>query len=247
MDAVPYKFVDSVVELFDGKKTLDPLANEVRHRLWKKVVDFHHRNRVYYFVYVQIFRTKDSGTHIVAFNGGTEIYSDLKPIQKNRRFARIVAIYDPTDFDFEDDYLKWKHSQILGDVDAAKKLSSIAPQFEQSSHFIGQSADIILSSLSSSIFGKIWLQYNGQTSLIFLEKQIANSPFLDMITLYEGKQFCLKGRPGRHVSLEIRDAMETKIDTNFIQRFFEHWKEKGTLNFTLDCGYATVDPKDKRI
>uniref|UniRef100_A0A1I7Z7E2 F-box domain-containing protein n=1 Tax=Steinernema glaseri TaxID=37863 RepID=A0A1I7Z7E2_9BILA len=49
MDALPWKFVDSVVELF-GRKTLDELAQEVRHPLWKDVVDLHHNNRMYYIV-----------------------------------------------------------------------------------------------------------------------------------------------------------------------------------------------------
>uniref|UniRef100_A0A1I7Z6R6 FBA_2 domain-containing protein n=1 Tax=Steinernema glaseri TaxID=37863 RepID=A0A1I7Z6R6_9BILA len=204
MDAVPYTFVDSVVELFDGKKTLNLLAEELTHSLWKAAVNVHRRNREYYTVYV---REKDSATHLVAFHLGTNICSDLKPIQKNRRFARIVTIYDQTDD--HHGYLKWDHAQILGDVDAAKKLNSIASQIEQSSYFSYQSADIMLSSLSNRVFGAIWLHYNGQTSLTFLEQQILNSPFLERIEL------------------------EAKIDISFVEKFFDHWMEKGTLNFTL--------------
>uniref|UniRef100_A0A1I7ZFF4 FBA_2 domain-containing protein n=1 Tax=Steinernema glaseri TaxID=37863 RepID=A0A1I7ZFF4_9BILA len=243
----PYKFVDSVVELFDGEKTLDPLAKEVAHPLWKKIFDVHHRNREYYFVCIRMF---SGGIQLVAEQMGTEIYGDLKPIQENRRFARIVAIYDETYH--VDDNSKWEHARILEDVEAVKWLVSVAPQFEQSSHFFGRTADIILSSLSSTVFGIIWLR---QVSVTFLEQQITNSPFLERIYLVKSddrwpmsvlpllEQFCLKGRPGRHVYLEIRDALEAKIDMNFIQRLFEHWKENGTLNFSLECD-ATVDPED---
>uniref|UniRef100_A0A1I7Y059 FTH domain-containing protein n=1 Tax=Steinernema glaseri TaxID=37863 RepID=A0A1I7Y059_9BILA len=245
MDKVPYKFVDSVVELFDGEETLDPLFYEVTHPLWKRVLDVHHRNREYYNVY---FRKKDSGIQFVAQKQGTEIYEDLGPIQKNRRFARIVRVEDQTGC--LNDPL-WEGAKTLREVDAAKQLERIAPQLEQSSRILVgdlRCQDIMLSSLSNMVFGGISLIIDGQKSLTFLEHQITNSPFLDFIALHEGdedgnrwpqfvvpllEQFCLKRSPGRHVYLDIRNAFEAKIKMNLIHRLFEHWKEKGTLNLTL--------------
>uniref|UniRef100_A0A1I7ZE22 FBA_2 domain-containing protein n=1 Tax=Steinernema glaseri TaxID=37863 RepID=A0A1I7ZE22_9BILA len=253
MDTVPIKFVDSVVELFDGEKTLNPLAEEVAHPLWKAAVDVHHRNRVYYKICI---REIAGDIKIVSEQQGTEIYEDLGSIRKNRRFARIVCIEDQTEC--YDDPL-WDVSAAFTEVDAAKQLESVAPQLEQSSRVFVidlRCQDIFLNSLYSRFFGGISLVYDGQTSLTFLEKQIAHSPFLDTIDLHEGEyrwpqsvlplieQFCLRGRPGRRVYLEIHDTMEAMIDINFVEKFFEHWKEKGTLNFTLVCDAEAVDLED---
>uniref|UniRef100_A0A1I8AEQ5 DUF3223 domain-containing protein n=1 Tax=Steinernema glaseri TaxID=37863 RepID=A0A1I8AEQ5_9BILA len=83
MDAVPFKFVDSVVELF-GKKTLDQLAREVRHPLWKDVVDLHHLNRVYYSL---VFRKAKHGTMCLFFDEHDYCSVSVQTIRKNRRFA----------------------------------------------------------------------------------------------------------------------------------------------------------------
>uniref|UniRef100_A0A1I7ZET8 FBA_2 domain-containing protein n=1 Tax=Steinernema glaseri TaxID=37863 RepID=A0A1I7ZET8_9BILA len=114
----------------------------------------------------------------------------------------------------------------------------------------------MLNSLRNVVFGEIWLDYNGQTSLTFLEQQIARSPFLELIELFEGsskwpqfvlpllEMYCLKGRPGRHISLKVHDSLETAIDLNFVEKFFEHWKDNGTLSFWLEFDREAVDPED---
>uniref|UniRef100_A0A1I7ZDM1 FTH domain-containing protein n=1 Tax=Steinernema glaseri TaxID=37863 RepID=A0A1I7ZDM1_9BILA len=254
MDTVPRKFVDSVVELFDGEETLDPLAEEVTHPLWKAVVDFHQRNRVYYDIYI---RETENSLQLAAQKYGTEIYEDFELIRKNRRFARILQIDYETD---EGSESRWKNVKSLEEVDLAKRLESVAPQFQQNSSLFTSDLDCqktILSSLSSLFFGEIWLHYNGQTSFTFLEKQITHSSFLELINLHEGddrwpmsvlpllEQFCLKGRPGRRVFLDIGDPLEAKIDKNFMEKIFDLWKNNGALNFSIECNLKTVDSEDR--
>uniref|UniRef100_A0A1I8A473 DRBM domain-containing protein n=1 Tax=Steinernema glaseri TaxID=37863 RepID=A0A1I8A473_9BILA len=84
MDSVPYAFVDSTVELF-GRITLNQVAQEVIHPLWKAGVDVHYRNRKYYKVYVYM---TENGVKFLTNTG----CDDLEPIRKNRRFARIETI-----------------------------------------------------------------------------------------------------------------------------------------------------------
>uniref|UniRef100_A0A1I7Y6Y6 FBA_2 domain-containing protein n=1 Tax=Steinernema glaseri TaxID=37863 RepID=A0A1I7Y6Y6_9BILA len=255
MDSVPYKFVDYVVELFDGKKTLNPLAQEVTHPLWKAAVDVHHRNREYYEICI---RKIEGNIKIVAEQQGTWICGDLEPIRKNRRFARILGIEDYTD---DWDYTQWEHAQILEDVEAVKWLESVAPQLEMSSTFSSchlRCQDIVVNSLSSRLFSEFNLYYNGQPSFDFLERQIINSPFLERVCLTKSddrwpmsvlpllEMFCLKRKPGRQVSLEILHCMETTIDIDFIQKFFDHWKERKNLNFTISCHEGVVEAEHRR-
>uniref|UniRef100_A0A1I7Z7F0 DUF72 domain-containing protein n=1 Tax=Steinernema glaseri TaxID=37863 RepID=A0A1I7Z7F0_9BILA len=94
MDAAPWIFVDSVVGLF-GKDTLNRLPREVRHPLWKDIVDLHHRNRVYYRV---LLRKEEGGIkHVFTnwkFNVDPSIYTRL--LREKGRFTRIVGVSDLT-------------------------------------------------------------------------------------------------------------------------------------------------------
>uniref|UniRef100_A0A1I7YZZ5 F-box C protein n=1 Tax=Steinernema glaseri TaxID=37863 RepID=A0A1I7YZZ5_9BILA len=252
MDAVPYKFVDSVVELFDGKKTLNPLAREVKHPLWKAVVDVHHRNREYYDVCVRI--TKDDA-QLAARKNFTEIYGNLESIQKNSRFARIKGIYDLwlnlTEVD---------NVQLLAEAEAVKQLKKVALQFEQGSFLISASGlanaqKVIVPSLFDSVsLGAIHLTYQGQITLDFLEDQISNSPYLDTVHLYGDKwpqsvlplveSFCLKGRPGKRVELSMVDTA-IQVDTRFIIKLLDHWKVSRNLNFRLRFHERALDLKGR--
>uniref|UniRef100_A0A1I7ZDX6 Uncharacterized protein n=1 Tax=Steinernema glaseri TaxID=37863 RepID=A0A1I7ZDX6_9BILA len=180
MDAVPYKFVDSVVELFDGRKTLDPLAKEVAHPLWKAAADVHHRNREYYSIYLRPwFVVEKRGTE---YNQGS---NDLAPIRKNSRFARITAIVDYSDYEGGD---FWEGAETFNEADTVKQLESVALQFEQSSCLVSRTngGQNILSSLFNRFFAEIQLLDDGQKSLNFLKNQITNSPFLGCIDLKGG-------------------------------------------------------------
>uniref|UniRef100_A0A1I7YLE7 FTH domain-containing protein n=1 Tax=Steinernema glaseri TaxID=37863 RepID=A0A1I7YLE7_9BILA len=227
------------------------MAEKLTHRLWKKVVDVHRRNREYYGVYIQ--RTRE-GFLLFAEKKRTRICSDLKLIQKNRRFARIVFIDDQTNWD-----PLWEGAKAFGEVEAVKQLKSVAPQFEQSSWFVARdlrSQDIMMSALGNKLFGGIELVYDERTSLTFLEQQITKSPFLEMIQLSGNRwpqsvlpvleKLYLKERPGRHVHLELLDSIKAENYIKFLENIFNHWKGNGTLNFSLGCYAKIVNPKARQ-
>uniref|UniRef100_A0A1I7YZV5 F-box domain-containing protein n=1 Tax=Steinernema glaseri TaxID=37863 RepID=A0A1I7YZV5_9BILA len=252
MDVVPYKFVDSVVELFDGEETLDPLANEVRNPLWKAVVDVHYRNREYYDVYVRVTK---GGTkaQLATRKNFTEIYGNLESIQKNSRFARINRIDDLS----LSHRLEMDNFQLLTKADAVKQLKTVLPYFELGSVLVstGDLSDgqrIILPTLFNRVsLRSIYLTYHGQITLDFLKDQINNSPYLEMVHLYGDKwpksvlplveSFCLKGRPGKLVSLWMTETTTQVIDMRFVQKLFDHWEVSRNLNFSLSFNKKAID------
>uniref|UniRef100_A0A1I7Y3W0 7TM_GPCR_Srx domain-containing protein n=1 Tax=Steinernema glaseri TaxID=37863 RepID=A0A1I7Y3W0_9BILA len=247
MDTVPLKFVDSTVELF-SKKTLDVLAPEVRHSLWKDVVDLHHRNRVYYNL---LFRDRIHSAQYLFTNGNDDNVS-VQTIRKNRRFARIVNIRD----------LSWIPSPIAFWEDVKphggeeKLLKSIAPLICQVDTILrsGFSSDIT-KMLLTPLFKRVYLQqvmlyYCGQIALDFLEDQIDNSPFLSHVQI-EGENwpqsslelltnFCLKGKPGNHVKA-CMTCTDVTIDSSCMKSLLDHWKQRGNLNFRLQHGGLNIN------
>uniref|UniRef100_A0A1I7ZYV9 F-box domain-containing protein n=1 Tax=Steinernema glaseri TaxID=37863 RepID=A0A1I7ZYV9_9BILA len=109
MDAVPFTFVDSVIQLF-SKDTLEELARKVRNPLWKAVVDLHHRNRVYCSVHLK--KTKH-GIKYVFLDKNYDVYT--KMVQKSRRFLRIQGITDDTDGSNWMFNIRWEEVQPLGE------------------------------------------------------------------------------------------------------------------------------------
>uniref|UniRef100_A0A1I7ZMZ8 Carn_acyltransf domain-containing protein n=1 Tax=Steinernema glaseri TaxID=37863 RepID=A0A1I7ZMZ8_9BILA len=127
MDAVPWKFVDSVVELF-GKKTLEELALEVQNPLWKAVVDLHHRSRVYYTV--TLCKQGDGIGHFVSTVGGAAMSCYcLSEIRVNGRFARIVRINDGSSRDIYES--SWSRNCRDETAETAKLLESIITLIDQ--------------------------------------------------------------------------------------------------------------------
>uniref|UniRef100_A0A1I7Y4T7 Bro-N domain-containing protein n=1 Tax=Steinernema glaseri TaxID=37863 RepID=A0A1I7Y4T7_9BILA len=117
MEAVPWKFVDSVVELL-GPNTLDELAQEVRHPLWKPVVDLHHRNRVYYRVE---FCEDEGGIKYVIDGENEDILRTIR--EKGKRFVRIVQVEDFTTLR----HFNWDVVVPVGEAEATKFLETVAP------------------------------------------------------------------------------------------------------------------------
>uniref|UniRef100_A0A1I7ZF34 FBA_1 domain-containing protein n=1 Tax=Steinernema glaseri TaxID=37863 RepID=A0A1I7ZF34_9BILA len=237
MDAVPLKFVDSVVELFDGRSTLDLLEQEVAHPLWKSAVDVHHRNRVCCELYVQV---TDGGIKLVFENGRD--HGDLESIQKNRRFARITAIMAQYQ---HNNWPSWEDVPLMGEAEAIKKLKSVASQFEPRSCFMSTNpppdgqAIMISSLLNKASFKSISTSYHGQVSLDFLASQVYNSPWLTSVCLeYDWPKsvlpivetFCLKGRPGRIVNMSMLWYTSLLFDSRFLETLFDYWRAKGNLH-----------------
>uniref|UniRef100_A0A1I8A1F5 F-box domain-containing protein n=1 Tax=Steinernema glaseri TaxID=37863 RepID=A0A1I8A1F5_9BILA len=257
MEAVPFKFVDSVVELLDRRRTLEPLAEELagwRLSLWKTVIDIHKSNRRRYTVFAQA--TKD-GTKLLARTPESTTFCDLATIRNNRRFARIDLITDfsngngPSEKDWED-------TQPLGETEAAKQLESVAPQFEPSSHLWWRSSghEIVFHSLLDKVtLRQITLYSSGPALIRFLENQIDNSPYLDNVFLIGDTwpksvlplliKLCLKGAPQKHVSVTT-SSTELLKGTNFIQNFFDHWKANGNLNFILAFPEKAFDSEGRQ-
>uniref|UniRef100_A0A1I7ZY72 FTH domain-containing protein n=1 Tax=Steinernema glaseri TaxID=37863 RepID=A0A1I7ZY72_9BILA len=263
MDAVPYTFVDSVVELFDGEYTLDPLAREVQNPLWKEVVDFHHLNREYYLVEFQM--TEKSMSFIAqrkgyALRSQRKIYGDLEFIRRNKRFARISSFSDTTDFlELEE----FKDAKQLKIAEAVRLLESLAPQFEQRSCRISSYLNVASQELVLSLFlnkvnvGDIKICYFGQIAHDFLQTQITYSPSLKYVWLSGARwppsvlplitTFCFKGKPGKHVSVSISNTYYPLIDFNFVQTFFYHWKANANLNFTFSFHSGGMDLEQQRV
>uniref|UniRef100_A0A1I8A2L1 F-box domain-containing protein n=1 Tax=Steinernema glaseri TaxID=37863 RepID=A0A1I8A2L1_9BILA len=237
MDAVPWKFVDSVVELF-GMDTLNQMEREVRHPLWKDVVDLHHRNRVYYRV---DFRKKEGGIKHVS--DGKEV--SMRTIRKKGRFARIVIVCDST----RDRYIfNWDEVETLGEADATKLLETVAPLIDPASGEFWSSwgsldcTNWILTSLFKRVYlRRIIIPYCGQIAYDFLEDQINNSPCLSSVDI-SGENwpksaldlmtdFCLKGRPGKLVYATFGRGIH--LDSSYIQNLLDLWKENRNLNFQL--------------
>uniref|UniRef100_A0A1I7YFN4 F-box domain-containing protein n=1 Tax=Steinernema glaseri TaxID=37863 RepID=A0A1I7YFN4_9BILA len=251
MDTVPHKFVDSVVELL-GRDTLDELAREVRHSLWKDVVDLHHRNRVYYKVQ---FQSYEDGTKRASITWNAYRFS-MRTILKNRRFARINIIRDFTGA------CKFDKIEKLSEAVTEQLLETIIPLIDRSSGDFCSGAfgspectKLVLTSLLKRVcLQKIILRYYGPITYDFLEDQINNSPFLIDVQLYNWplssldliNKFCLKGRPGKLVYVDLNFGGKTIIDSNYIQNLLDLWKANGNLHFQLSFTGGIVDKEGLR-
>uniref|UniRef100_A0A1I7Y5Q1 F-box domain-containing protein n=1 Tax=Steinernema glaseri TaxID=37863 RepID=A0A1I7Y5Q1_9BILA len=254
MDAVPLKFVDSVVELF-GKETLDELAREVRHLLWKPVVDFHHRNRVYYKVR---YREVEGGIkHVFATLEDVHLGRpvSMRTIREKGRFARIVGVDDLT-ANIRLSY--FDGVEPLGEAETTKLLETVAPLIDSvSGYFYSYCTRVLLTSLfRRAYFQKINVKYCGQIAYDFLEDQINNSPFLTKLEMVGSNwpksflglitNFCLTGRPGKLVSVLFSYESGTLIDSNFIQNLLDLWRTKGNLHFRIHSVGDTVSEEGFR-
>uniref|UniRef100_A0A1I7Y4C8 FBA_2 domain-containing protein n=1 Tax=Steinernema glaseri TaxID=37863 RepID=A0A1I7Y4C8_9BILA len=248
MDAVPYKFVDSVVELF-GLHTLHRLPGKVRHPRWKPAVELHHHNRVYYQL---LFRESEHGIKHIEVNMsagvGPLFMEKTRVIPKNRRFSRIMHICDQT---YEGESYNWTRAKQLGEAETAKLLESILPFSDQvSGQLMSEfgsidSTRVILTSLFKRVYLlQIVVIYCGQIAYDFVEDQINNSPFLNYVRLAEESwpqsslkllsKFCLKGTPGNQVSALVDNGNSyVTIDSHYIQHFLDLWKSGAKLHFKL--------------
>uniref|UniRef100_A0A1I7YA41 Uncharacterized protein n=1 Tax=Steinernema glaseri TaxID=37863 RepID=A0A1I7YA41_9BILA len=225
MDAVPLKFVDSVVELF-GERTLDNLAPEVRHPLWKDLFYLHQRNRVIYELLLR--KTEDSIKLVfVEPNDEPGRAVNVQEIRKNRRFARIVDVVDRSSLCL---FERVPRNQMTND-----------------------GTSVLLTSLFRRTYlDRIVLTYR-QIAYDFLEDQINNSVFLSIVLLRGHnwpkssfdhiKKFCLKGKPGRHVCASVEEA--DAVDNSYIESFFDVWKARGILHFWLTFEHHKLD--DERL
>ncbi|KAK0406275.1 hypothetical protein QR680_018473 [Steinernema hermaphroditum] len=90
MDAVPYKFVEDVVELSDCD-TLQSIKEEFAQPIWKEVFDVYKRNRRDYRVW---FRKIDGVFQCCFFS---EKFTDMRRIQSiGHKFVRFVTLADQT-------------------------------------------------------------------------------------------------------------------------------------------------------
>uniref|UniRef100_A0A1I7ZDP4 F-box domain-containing protein n=1 Tax=Steinernema glaseri TaxID=37863 RepID=A0A1I7ZDP4_9BILA len=258
MDAVPLTFVDSAVELF-GKKTLDQMATEVRHPLWKNVLDLHHRKRIYYKVTfreikddINLFLTNEKGEHLPS--------SIVHTIRKKRRFARIVEITAGQRWSSFWDYsLFFKGIESFGEAETYKLLEDVAPFISQSSCRFTANVDstyctkVVLTPLFKRAYLKeISILYCGQIAYDFLEDQIDNSPFLSYVDITGPNwpqsslglltKFCLKGRS---VSAAV-NCEHLVIDCSHVQDLLTHSKANRSLSFVLRCSQEMRDETELR-
>uniref|UniRef100_A0A1I7Z8R3 F-box/LRR-repeat protein 7 n=1 Tax=Steinernema glaseri TaxID=37863 RepID=A0A1I7Z8R3_9BILA len=252
MDAVPLTFVDSAVELF-GQKTLYRLAGEVRHPLWKDVIDLHHRNRVYYEV---VFRKTEDGIKLVFRNeeGERLISPIVQTIRKNRRFARIVEIRSPTRIW---DVILCCKDESFGEAETYRLLEDVAPFICQSSCRFKEKVDspyytkVILTSLFKRAYLKeISIAYCGKIAYDFLKDQINSSPFLSKVEITGPNwpksslglltKFCLKER---RVVAAV-DCEHLVIGCSHIQDLLSQSKAKRYLSFVLSCSEEMRDEKE---
>uniref|UniRef100_A0A1I7Y695 FBA_2 domain-containing protein n=1 Tax=Steinernema glaseri TaxID=37863 RepID=A0A1I7Y695_9BILA len=258
MDAVPLKFVDSVVELF-GKDTLDESAREVRYPLWKDVVDLHHRYRVYYGV--DILKEEEGIKHVFKDGNGEADFSvNMRTIRENRRFARIVVVNDFTEYR---DLSYWSKVKTLGEAETTKLLQTVAPLIDPAScnFYLNRGSIACTKWLLTSLLKRAYLEgitmpYCGQISCDFLKDQINNSPFLTKVDIsgYNWPKsflrlitnFCLKGRPGKLVSVYLSSRSGALIHSNFIQNLLDLWRTKGNLHFRIQSFGATVSEEGFR-
>uniref|UniRef100_A0A1I7Y452 F-box domain-containing protein n=1 Tax=Steinernema glaseri TaxID=37863 RepID=A0A1I7Y452_9BILA len=240
MDAVPWKFVDSVVELF-SKKTMYQLAPEVAHPLWKAVVDLHHRNRVYDTIFL---RVRESGKYLFV-SGEHERPFNLQALLKNRRFARFVEISD------EKRDMQVTGAKPLGIAETGKLLITAASQISGLYLLYStKSTRVILMSL----FKRVYLQtirvlYCGQIAYDFLEHQINNSPILNCVVLGGSDwpqssarlitNFCLRGKPGNGVAASVH-LNNIYFDSSCIENILDLWKMNGKLNFFLQSRHCII-------
>uniref|UniRef100_A0A1I7Y4T5 F-box domain-containing protein n=1 Tax=Steinernema glaseri TaxID=37863 RepID=A0A1I7Y4T5_9BILA len=251
MDMVPVNFIDSVVGLF-RQETLDQLAQEVRHPLWKDVVDLHHRNRVTYRI---VFRITDCGIQNIfsavktfdIHNFLPDAPASVQTIREKGRFARIVEVSDETANRFP--LYKWEDIKPLGEPETVKLLESIAPLMDHGLLNLLQgspeSHKVLLTLLHKRVLLRqiSSLRYCGKIANDFLEHQIENSPLLSNVelmgtgwpdyTLDLLATFCSKRRSGRRVSVYLHSQEPTPINTNYIENLLDLWKRDGSLQFEL--------------
>uniref|UniRef100_A0A1I7ZCE1 F-box domain-containing protein n=1 Tax=Steinernema glaseri TaxID=37863 RepID=A0A1I7ZCE1_9BILA len=255
MEAVPLKFVDSVVEQL-GWETLTELAPNVRHWRWKHVIYLHYRNRVYYEV---VFRKEEQGFKH-AFKdkkGKLDLLINARMILKNRRFARIFYVRDATKGRCSP---HWDNVQLLSESATQKLLGSIAPLIDRVSgkfkSFSGSAecTNVLLTSFSRKVYlRELTLRYCGQIAYDFLEDQINNSHFLSYVRIAGRnwpqssldliRKFCLKGRLGRRTEATVA-SRDVVINSGYIKSLFNVWRTGGDLNFCLYYDWTIADDDD---
>uniref|UniRef100_A0A1I7ZPX7 C2H2-type domain-containing protein n=1 Tax=Steinernema glaseri TaxID=37863 RepID=A0A1I7ZPX7_9BILA len=270
MDAVPFKFVDSVVELF-SKTTLDQLAPEVAHPHWKRVVDLHHRNRVNYRLLLNkredgiehIFPRKDEGDD--EDEDEEDFFVGTQMLKENRRFLRIVEVSDESNdglFAFA------QQTEKLEEAETVKLLETAAPLIDQVSGILQSEwgrpdcTEVLLTSLFKRVYlRKIVLVYCGQIAYDFLEDQIDNSPFLSSVDI-TGEDWPQSSLELLKNNCEVTDEEglqalldkgESKIaHSGRSQSFFKHETEKSLarvsdidFNNLMECFTCECDRFEK--
>uniref|UniRef100_A0A1I8ATC2 F-box domain-containing protein n=1 Tax=Steinernema glaseri TaxID=37863 RepID=A0A1I8ATC2_9BILA len=226
MDAVPWKFVDSVIELF-GRETLEGLAREVRHRHWKDVVDLHHRNRVYYTVN---FRKDEGGIRHIFLNGyKVDLSINTRTIRENRRFMRIMGIND----------LTTAHRDLLSYFDEILEENWPQSTLDLLTKFLlrgrpGKRVDV-------SLPCALHLNNNYIENLLDLWKANGNLHFmLHSAESTEDKKrlraLVSKGKVPRYLTSETFFKHDTEKSVAILsEHLLDLWRSNGTVQFELYC------------
>ncbi|KAK0414415.1 hypothetical protein QR680_011414 [Steinernema hermaphroditum] len=242
MDAVPYSFVDAVVELFD-KVTLDTLASEPFHPLWKEVVDTHHRNRLYTRVK---FRQKN-GTIQCAFENDTVPLLSIDQIKVvGCKFVRIdsLIVDNSAEISWDDGVVVEEHAadkmvQLVAPFCTPVRSCSVLSVMRASSDF---QAAILQSLYKKHCFTNVDMSYSGPAAIDFLEDHIDNNRLMKRIELFGDwpesvlpllRKFCFQTERRRHLRLHRMGCFSWMLDWTFIEEFFAYWRANGTFECLL--------------
>ncbi|KAK0427251.1 hypothetical protein QR680_010133 [Steinernema hermaphroditum] len=242
MDAVPYNFVDAVIELFD-KATLDSLASEPFHPLWKEVVDTHHRNRLYTRVK---FRQKNGTIQCIFENDTVPLFS-IDHIQAvGRKFVRIdsLIVDNSSEISWDDGLVFEEHAadkmvQLVTPFCTPVRSCSVLSVMRASSDF---QATILQSLYKKHYFTNVDMSYSGPAAIDFLEDHIENNRLMESIELFGAwpqsifpllRKFCFQTERRRHLRLHRTSCFSWMLDWTFIEEFFAYWRENGTFECLL--------------
>ncbi|KAK0419538.1 hypothetical protein QR680_014198 [Steinernema hermaphroditum] len=119
MDAVPYIFIDRVVELFDSLTLSSSLASRLKKGTWRNVLHLHRRNRRYYELGVRIRDSNIECLLMISAWTAEEIEKEdnsptlhVETTDLDRKFARIREISNYPSYDTGTPQLTFRQDEV---------------------------------------------------------------------------------------------------------------------------------------
>ncbi|KAK0421195.1 hypothetical protein QR680_015103 [Steinernema hermaphroditum] len=266
MDAIPWHFVDRVVQLLD-ESSIDDLLEAVDSRLWLKVLQLHHDNRQKYSASLTENRGK---LYCVFQNTSTNEYATQEELDRaGRRFVRIEtfeveeATRNPLDrsalqipVDDENQFPKVIQQYTVG----GQEFSLLAYHDESSAN------KFFLERFYNEVFfTRIDLNYEGSIAMQFVKLHVNEYPYLSHLGLYGNwprtvlpyiKKFLLRPEGKRPRTVQFETEGDRAVPVDFLVELVDDWKKsdgpQGAFSYDTAedtdqyAAFMERDPKSKR-
>ncbi|KAK0419539.1 hypothetical protein QR680_014198 [Steinernema hermaphroditum] len=243
MDAVPYIFIDRVVELFDSLTLSSSLASRLKKGTWRNVLHLHRRNRRYYELGVRIRDSNIECLLMISAWTAEEIEKEdnsptlhVETTDLDRKFARIREISNYPSYDTGTPQLTFRQDEV------DKVLKFMLPFYVYGNiNIYSLSEPFLETQFLECAFGKmyftvLYLDYSGEADN-FLKEHIDNFPNLHSVDLRGSwpdtilphmKKFIFQ--KGKSLTAGFTSPM---FSGDEIEEIVEFWKENYEYEFSL--------------